>query len=43
VLDRSKPVEELLHELAAVLPREWLDAPGTVVSAVTTASPARTA
>ncbi len=25
VLDRSKPVEELLHELAAVLPREWQD------------------
>ncbi len=25
VLDRSKPVEELLRELAAVLPRGWID------------------
>ena len=25
VLDRSKPVEELLHELSAVLPHEWRD------------------
>ena len=41
VLDRSKPVEELLHELAAVLPREWLDTPGAPVSAVTAQSPAR--
>ncbi len=27
VLDRSKPVEELLHEFAAVVPRQWLDVP----------------
>jgi aminoglycoside phosphotransferase family enzyme/predicted kinase len=25
VLDRSKPVEELLHELASVLPAQWVD------------------
>ena len=42
VLDRSKPVEELLHELAAVLPAEWLDAPGTPVSAVVTQGQAQT-
>jgi uncharacterized protein len=41
VLDRSKPVEALLHELAAVLPGEWLDASGAPVSAVTAQSPAR--
>jgi aminoglycoside phosphotransferase family enzyme/predicted kinase len=34
VLDRSKPVEELLHELAAILPAQWLDEPRTRVSAV---------
>jgi predicted kinase len=27
VLDRSKPVEELLHELSAVLPSAWPDVP----------------
>jgi len=27
VLDRSKPVEELLHELSAVLPSAWQDVP----------------
>jgi uncharacterized protein len=41
VLDRSKPVNELLHELAAVLPKEWLDAPRAVISAVTAEDPAR--
>jgi aminoglycoside phosphotransferase family enzyme/predicted kinase len=39
VLDRSKPVEELLHELAAVLPAEWLDASRATVSAVAAQSP----
>ncbi len=28
VVDRSRPVEELLGELAAVVPREWLDVDG---------------
>jgi predicted kinase len=42
VLDRSKPVEELLRELAAVLPAEWLDASGTPVSAVVTQGQAQT-
>jgi predicted kinase len=39
VLDRSKPVEELLRELAAVLPREWLDAPGVGATAVAAPAP----
>jgi aminoglycoside phosphotransferase family enzyme/predicted kinase len=32
VLDRSKPVEELLHELTAILPAQWLDKPRARVS-----------
>jgi aminoglycoside phosphotransferase family enzyme/predicted kinase len=39
VLDRSKPVEELLRELAAVLPTEWMDTPNPGVPAVS--APAR--
>jgi hypothetical protein len=34
VLDRSKPVEGLLRELAAVLPTEWIDTPNPGVPAV---------
>ena len=41
VLDRSKPVEELLRELAAVLPHEWLDAPDAVRTAAADQDPAR--
>ena len=33
VLDRSKPVEQLLHELSAVLPSAWQDAPAPRVPA----------
>ncbi|MGD1148878.1 MAG: AAA family ATPase [Thermoanaerobaculaceae bacterium] len=36
VLDRSKPVEELLHELSAVLPAAWHDEPASRVPAETT-------
>jgi aminoglycoside phosphotransferase family enzyme/predicted kinase len=40
VLDRSKPVEELLRELTSVLPVEWLDAPGSSATAAVTPLPA---
>jgi aminoglycoside phosphotransferase family enzyme/predicted kinase len=40
VLDRSKPVEELLRELAAVLPHEWLDAPSAVIATAAAQNPA---
>ena len=36
VLDRSKPVEELLHELSSVLPSAWQDALPSRVPAETT-------
>jgi hypothetical protein len=36
VLDRSKPVDELLHELVAILPPAWQAAPAPRVAAETT-------
>ncbi len=43
VLDRSKPVEELLHELSAVIPGEWQDGDRASCPAEPAESPAETA
>jgi aminoglycoside phosphotransferase family enzyme/predicted kinase len=43
VLDRSKPVEELLRELSAVLPREWQDRAGAPAAAEAAEESAETA